>query len=88
MGEQRTGDGRVVSSAAVKQTMGRSFLQTAKYHTGNRADPTHWAAEARDNRKPSAKEMQMLFDENPINVRALRAAGLSDEQIYDALSNS
>ncbi len=30
----------------------------------------------------------MLFDENPINVRALRAAGLSDEQIYDALSNS
>jgi hypothetical protein len=88
MGEIRGGEGPVLSSAAVKIGLGRSFQRAAKHHLGRPSDPTAWSGEAHSvlqGEYPPKGEMQMLFRENPRTVVALRSAGFSDTQIFEVL---
>ena len=57
---------------------------------GHRADPTAWAAEKHilyGEAKAPSLDMELLFKENPVSVKAYRAANMTDQQIYELLKN-
>ncbi len=88
----RGGEGRIVSSTEAKLSMGRSFQRVAPDHIGERSMPTEWEASKRLERGrpqqgPTKMEMEIVFKENPSDVRTYKAAGMADTEIYDLLKN-
>lgn len=81
-----------VSTAEAKDGLGRTlFRRPQKYHQGKRADPTSFealerAAAGGKQKPPTNLEKELLFGDNPSKVRALKAAGFSDEKIYELLN--
>lgn len=93
MSEDRPGEGRIVSSTDAKEGLGRtSFQRVAKDHVGERSNPTEWIASRRlengmKSSDPTKSEKDIVFSENPKDVSTYRAAGMSDEQIYELLKD-
>lgn len=90
MTETRSGEGMPTSRTAAKETMGRTFV-TMK-HEGQLSRGTEYQASARlagfkSQEGPTQQEMQMIFNENPSDVKAFKAAGMSQTEIYDILKN-
>lgn len=85
--------GEAIAPAAAKDSLGRTlFRRPQRDHQGKRADPTAFEALKRaaagEGRKPPTKtDMDILFGENQSEVRILRDAGLSKEQIYEYLND-
>lgn len=78
-----------VSPIELKRTFGRGILRPGKHHQGKRADPTEFAAMSREEdrkKDPTTLEKQLLFLANPKEVRTLKAAGFTDDQIYEMLN--
>lgn len=99
MAEDRPGEGPITSPYGAKEGLGRaSFRRPQKDHEGQRSDPTEWGASkklAKDlgGDGPTKIEIQMVLEDNPRAVAAIRSAAeqkgrkLSDREIYEMLGN-
>lgn len=83
----RPGEGRIVSVQEAKGNMNRSFVRAE--HQGPTARKTEWEAGNRLGKGvgPTQTEMDMVFEDNPRDVKIFRGQGMNDRQIYDALKN-
>lgn len=85
---------KAVASTFARQSLGRSsFRRPQKYHQGQRSDPTAYealrqAAGKGNQNPPNELEMELLFKDNPKQVKIFQAAGLSNKQIYELLNNT
>ena len=89
MSEDRAGEGKVTSPAAAKEGLGRGFLRPKREHEGQRSAPTEYIASKRlaKDKPPTPLEKLLVFGSNRSEVRVLKAAGISDDQIYEQLKD-
>lgn len=90
----RPGQGKISSSTEAKDSLGRtSFRRITKggSHIGTGSNTTEYLASRRlekgKPKPPTAREMGLVFEDNPSDVKVLRASGMSDAEIYETLKN-
>ena len=87
----RPGQGTITSPVAAKESLGRTSFQriSSSGHQGHTANPTEHIASKRlaqgTKKSPNTSEINLLFEENPSEVRALKSAGMNDTQIFEIL---
>lgn len=79
-----------ISPTAAKLSLGRNLFRRVR-HEGQRGDSTAFEALKRvaagqEQKPPTDLEKKLLFGDNKSSVRAFRAAGLTDEEIYNLLN--
>jgi len=90
MGEQRSGEGPVLSPYEAKENLGRtSFRRPTKNHTGFRSDETAYRAGIKldNNNPPTSIDKQLILDNNRETVQFYREQGYSDDAIYEMLTS-
>lgn len=87
-----TSNEQAISPTEAKLQLGRNLARRPqKHHQGERSDPTAFdalklAAAGGGQKPPTKLEMDILFGDNPSQVRTFRSAGWTDDKIYEILN--